>query len=75
MLRPTRSRLVTESDIVRACRWCNLIKTKSFHVYFVGIFRFACWEAFRGLANAWAIAEVAAAPRLFDESKSQLARL
>jgi hypothetical protein len=32
MLRPTRSRLVTEIDIVFALRPCNLIKTKSFAV-------------------------------------------
>jgi hypothetical protein len=32
-------------------------------------------ESIRGLANAWAITEVAAASRLFDESWSQLARL
>jgi len=32
MLRPTRSRLVTESDIGPARRSCNLIKRKSCHV-------------------------------------------
>jgi len=41
MLRPTRSRLVTETDIVPALRRRNLIKTKSYSVYFVGIFAFA----------------------------------
>jgi hypothetical protein len=45
MLRPTRSRLVTETDIVPALRSCNLIKTKSFGVQFVGIFESASWEA------------------------------
>jgi hypothetical protein len=45
MLRPTRSRVVTEIDIVCARRGCNLIKTKSFTVQFVGIFVFALWEA------------------------------
>jgi hypothetical protein len=45
MLRPTHSRLVTEMDIGRARRECNLIKTKSFFVYFVGSFAFAPWEA------------------------------
>jgi hypothetical protein len=45
MLRPTRSRLVTEIDIVPARRSCNLIKTKSFAVRFVGIFDFAFSEA------------------------------
>jgi hypothetical protein len=45
MLRPTRSRLVTEMDIVRARRGCNLIKTKSFPVHFVGISAFALREA------------------------------
>lgn len=48
MLRPTRSRLVTETDIVPALRRCNLIKTKSFSVYFVGIFAFASGEAAAG---------------------------
>jgi len=32
MLRPARSRLVTNVDIVRALGWCNLTKTKSFRV-------------------------------------------
>jgi hypothetical protein len=32
MLPPTRSRLVTETDIVAALRQCNMIKTKSFPV-------------------------------------------
>jgi hypothetical protein len=32
MLRPTRSRLVTDTDIVRALRQCNMLKTKSFPV-------------------------------------------
>jgi hypothetical protein len=32
MLRPTRSRLVTETDIVRALRQCNMLKTNSFPV-------------------------------------------
>lgn len=32
MLRPTRSLGVTEPDIVRALRGCNMIKTKSFDV-------------------------------------------
>ena len=45
MLRPTRSRLVTETDIVRALRQCNMLKTKSFHVQIVGISGFASWEA------------------------------
>jgi hypothetical protein len=45
MLRPTRSRLVTEMDIVRARRGCNLMKTKSFPVQFVGIYFFAPLEA------------------------------
>jgi hypothetical protein len=45
MLRPTRSWLVTKMDIVPARRGCNLIKTKSFHVQFVGISAFAPWEA------------------------------
>jgi hypothetical protein len=45
MLRPTRSWLVTEMDIGRARRGCNLLKTKSFHVHFVGIFAFAPGEA------------------------------
>jgi hypothetical protein len=45
MLRPTRSRLVTKIDIVPARRSCNLIKTKSFAVHFVGIFDFAFSEA------------------------------
>jgi hypothetical protein len=45
MLRPTHSRVVTEIDIVRARRECNLMKTKSFPVYFVGISGFAPWEA------------------------------
>jgi hypothetical protein len=31
-VRPTRSSLVTESDIVCALRECNMIKTKSFPV-------------------------------------------
>jgi hypothetical protein len=45
MLRPTRSRLVTELDIGRARRECNLTKRKSFGVQFVGISAFAPWEA------------------------------
>jgi hypothetical protein len=45
MLRPTRSWLVTEMDIVPARRGCNLIKTKSFPVQFVGISAFAPLEA------------------------------
>jgi hypothetical protein len=45
MLRPTRSWLVTKMDIGRARRGCNLMKTKSFPVHFVGIFAFAPWEA------------------------------
>jgi hypothetical protein len=45
MLRPTRSWLVTKMDIVRARRGCNLMKTKSFAVHFVGISVFAPWEA------------------------------
>jgi hypothetical protein len=45
MLRPTRSWLVTEMDIVSARRGCNLIKTKSFPVQFVGISAFAPLEA------------------------------
>jgi hypothetical protein len=48
MLRPTRSRLVTEIDIVPAFRWCNLIKEKSFSVQNVGIFGFARSEAAGG---------------------------
>jgi hypothetical protein len=45
MLRPTRSRPVTETDIVRARRSCNLIKTESFAVQIMGNFVFARWEA------------------------------
>jgi hypothetical protein len=41
MLRPTRSRLVTETDIVGARRQCNMIKTKSFSVENLGISAFA----------------------------------
>jgi hypothetical protein len=48
MVRPTRSRVVTESDIVLALRGCNLIKTKSFDVEIVGISAFASPEAFAG---------------------------
>jgi hypothetical protein len=44
MLRPTRSRPVTESDIVPASPPCNLIKTKS-SLYKFGQFCFARWEA------------------------------
>ena len=45
MLRPTRSRLVTDSDIVCALRPCNLIKTKSSSVQIVGIPGFAPCKA------------------------------
>jgi hypothetical protein len=45
MLRPTRSRPVTKTDIIAAVRLCNLIKTKSFAVQIVGNFVFARWEA------------------------------
>src|ERR1700704_5593408 len=45
MLRPTRFRLVTDSDIVPAFRPCNLIKTKSSGVQIVGISGFAPWKA------------------------------
>ena len=45
MLRPTRSRPVTETDIVPALRPCNLIKTKSFGVQIMGNFVFARQEA------------------------------
>jgi hypothetical protein len=48
MLRPTRSRLVTEIDIVLARRECNLTKTKPFPVQFVGKPGFARWEAVFG---------------------------
>src|ERR1700719_3536025 len=48
MLRPTRSRLVTEIDIVPAFRWCNLIKEKSFSVQNMGISGFARPEAAGG---------------------------
>lgn len=48
MLRPTRSRLVTETHIVGALRSCNMIKTKSFSVQIVGISVFASWEATAG---------------------------
>jgi hypothetical protein len=42
---PARSRLVTEFDIVRAPRACNVIKTKSFRVQIIGIFDFASRKA------------------------------
>jgi hypothetical protein len=45
MLRPTRFRLVTDSDIVPALRSCNLIKMKSSSVQIVGIPGFAPWKA------------------------------
>jgi hypothetical protein len=45
MLRPTRFRLVTDSDIVPALRSCNLIKMKSYGVQIVGIPGFAPWKA------------------------------
>jgi hypothetical protein len=41
MLRPTRSRLVTEIDIGPARLSCNMIKSNSFFVQIVGILRFA----------------------------------
>jgi hypothetical protein len=58
MLRPTRSLEVTEFDIVPALGWCNMIKTKSFSVYFVGIFVFAS----SGAAVSWLTLELS--PRL-----------
>jgi hypothetical protein len=38
-------------------------------------FPFCMLGSIRGLANAWAIAEFAKVPNLFDESQLQLARL
>jgi hypothetical protein len=75
MLRPTRSRVVTEIDIVCARRGCNLMKTKSFTVQFVGIFVFCTLGSNRGLAKAWAIAKVARAPPFLERNCRPLARL
>jgi hypothetical protein len=41
MLRPTRSDLVTEIDIVAARHWCNMIKSNSFFVQILGSSDFA----------------------------------
>jgi hypothetical protein len=45
MLRPTRSRVVTEIDIVLALAQCNMTKTKSLNAQFVGIPVFATKQA------------------------------
>jgi hypothetical protein len=45
MLRPTRSRVVTEIDIVLALAKCNMTKIKSSNVQFVGIPVFAAKQA------------------------------
>jgi hypothetical protein len=60
MLRPTRSRVVTEIDIVLARHGCNVIKIKSFNVQFMGISAVASWEAIGG----WLRLELS--PRLRD---------
>jgi hypothetical protein len=48
MLRPTRSRVVTEIDIVLALARCNMIKIASPNVQNLGISAFAMWEAMSG---------------------------
>jgi hypothetical protein len=45
MVRPTRSRLVTDPDIVGALGKCNMIKTGSLPVQILGISHFASWKA------------------------------
>jgi hypothetical protein len=45
MVRPTRSRLVTDPDIVRALGECNMIKTKSLFAQVLGISGFASCKA------------------------------
>jgi hypothetical protein len=49
MLRQTRSRLVTEIDIVPARRWCNMIKSNSFFVQILG----SSHSAFNAAMTAW----------------------
>jgi hypothetical protein len=48
MVRPTRSRMVTDPDIVRALDKCNMIKERPFRVYILGILNFASSKAVTG---------------------------
>jgi hypothetical protein len=52
MLRPSRSGMVTETDIGAALLSCNLIKRKSSVEQILGIFRSCLLESTRWRANA-----------------------
>jgi hypothetical protein len=61
MVRPSRSRLVTQTDIVLAFGSRNMIKITSANVQSVGISAFAALRSIGCRANARAIAKVAGA--------------
>src|SRR5579871_1604354 len=58
ILRPTRSCVVTDSDIGRCSGRCNVTNSKSVSAQFVSRFAVAVGEGGLRVTNAWALAKV-----------------